>query len=187
MAFVDKTIKDGLAANFTMRYWEMATGILVPAPVLLDVNGAAILGEISATPTVNSIADRLKAIKDAITSATVAEGLPYYNLDVDETEDAVKASAGRIYWLHVMNMANAVRYLKFYNATVANVIVGTTTPVLSLPIPTLATTNGMGFTMPIPNGLFFDTAITIAAVTGLADNSTGAPGANEVIVNLGYA
>jgi hypothetical protein len=112
---------------------------------------------------------------------------PYKNLDVDESEDEVKGSPGQVYLIHAMNLANAKRYLKFYNETAANVAVGTTTPVLTFPLPTQGDTNGAGFTLTIPNGIAFSTAITIAATTGFADNDTGAPGANEVIVNLGYA
>lgn len=111
----------------------------------------------------------------------------YKNIDVDETEDQIKATAGQVYWIHAINLANAPRYLKFYNATAANVTVGTTTPDLTFPIPSQGDTNGAGFTLSIPNGIAFGTAITIAATTGLADNDSGAPGANEVVVNLGYA
>lgn len=86
-----------------------------------------------------------------------------------------------------MNMSASVRYLKFYNATAANVTVGTTTPVLTFPIPTLATTNGAGFTISFGDaGLQFGTAICAAATTGLADNDTGAPGAGEIVLNVGY-
>lgn len=128
-----------------------------------------------------------KQIVTPYAHAAAGGALPFYNLDVDETEDAVKASAGKLMALHVINLANAKRYLKVYNATTANVTVGTTTPVLSFPIPTMGDTNGAGFTFPIPScGIQFDTAITIAATTGLADNDTGAPGANEVIVNGAY-
>ena len=111
----------------------------------------------------------------------------YKNIDVDESEDAVKASAGQVYWIHAINLSAAVKYLKLYNATVATVVVGTTTPDLTFPIPTQGDTNGAGFTLSIPNGIAFGTAITIAATTGVADNDSGAPGANEVVVNLGYA
>lgn len=110
----------------------------------------------------------------------------YKNIDVDETEDAVKASAGQLYWIHAINLSAAVLFLKFYNATVASVVVGTTVPDLTFPIPTPGDTNGAGFTLSIPNGIAFGTAITIAATTGIADNDSGAPGANEVIVNLGF-
>jgi hypothetical protein len=37
------------------------------------------------------------------------------------------------------------------------------------------------------HGLRFSTAITAAATTGVADSDTGAPGANEVVVVIGYA
>ena len=58
---------------------------------------------------------------------------------------------------------------------------------MTFPIPTQGDTNGAGFTLSIPNGIAFSTAITVAATTGIADADTGAPGANEVIINLGYA
>ena len=111
----------------------------------------------------------------------------YKNIDVDESEDQIKATAGRVYWIHVINLSAAVLYLKFYNKTAANVTVGTTVPDLTFPVPSNGGTDGAGFVLPIPNGIVFNTAITIAATTGIADNDAGAPGANEVIVNLGYS
>ena len=111
----------------------------------------------------------------------------YKNIDVDESEDQVKGSAGQVYWIHAVNLSSAVKYLKLYNATAASVTVGTTTPDLTFPLPTQGDTNGAGFVLSIPNGIAFSTAITIAATTGVADNDSGAPGANEVICNLGYA
>ena len=109
----------------------------------------------------------------------------FRSLDIDETEEDVKTSAGQVYWIHAMNMVATARYLKFYNATAANVTVGTTTPVLTLPLPANSTT-GAGFTVSIPQGLAFSTAICVACTTGVADNDTGAPGANDVIINIGY-
>jgi hypothetical protein len=104
------------------------------------------------------------------------------NVDIDETEDAVKASAGKLYGYHLTNShASAFRYVKFYNATTANVTVGTTTPVITVGLPPMG-----GATMELSNGDVFDTAITIAATTGVADNDTGAPGANEVHGTVWY-
>jgi hypothetical protein len=123
-----------------------------------------------------------------ISGARTSGGTPLYkNIDVDESEDQVKATGGQIYWIHAMNISAATKYLKIYNATAASVTVGTTTPDLTFPIPTSGDTNGAGFVLSIPNGIAFGTAITIAATTGVADADSGAPGANEVIVNLGYA
>lgn len=111
----------------------------------------------------------------------------YKNIDVDESEDQVKATAGQVYWIHAINLGTTPRYLKIYNATAATVVVGTTVPDLTFPIPSQGDANGAGFTLSIPNGIAFSTAITIAATTGVADADSGAPGANEVICNLGYA
>lgn len=111
----------------------------------------------------------------------------YKNIDVDETEDQVKATAGQLYWVSAINLGTAPRFLKIYNATAATVVVGTTVPDLTFPIPSQGDANGAGFMLSIPNGIAFSTAITIAATTGVADADAGAPGANEVIVNLGYA
>ena len=111
----------------------------------------------------------------------------YKNIDVDESEDQVKGTAGQVYWIHAMNLSASVLFLKIYNATAASVIVGTTVPDLTFPIPTQGDTNGAGFTLSIPNGIAFGTAITVAATTGIADNDSGAPGANTVVLNMGYA
>ncbi|MEB3215391.1 MAG: hypothetical protein VKN72_03890 [Nostocales cyanobacterium 94392] len=72
-------------------------------------------------------------------------------------------------------------YVKFYNATAANVTVGTTTPKLTIPIPAGAASN-----IEWGNGIPFDTAICIAATTGVADNDSTAPAANQVIGNILY-
>ena len=110
----------------------------------------------------------------------------FRSLDIDETEEEIKATAGQVYWIHAMNLVSTKRYLKFYNATAADVTVGTTTPVMTFALPTTGDTNGAGFVFAIPMGIVFGTAITVACTTGLADNDVGAPGANDVIVHVGY-
>jgi hypothetical protein len=109
----------------------------------------------------------------------------FRSLDLDETEEEVKGSAGQVYGWYLVNRATSPRYVKFYNDTAANVVVGTTTPVMTLEIPGNSTdhiaANALGGL-----GIAFSTAITVAATTGLADNDTGAPGANEVVVNIFY-
>jgi len=61
------------------------------------------------------------------------------------------------------------------------VTVGTTTPVLTFPLPASGAGH-ISFAVPVK----FGTAITVAATTGLADNDTGAPSANDVILNVFY-
>lgn len=109
---------------------------------------------------------------------------PHQNLDVDETEDDIKTSPGKLFWIHVMNLhASSTRYIKFYNATAADTTVGSTTPSLTFGVPA----NVNGFCIHFGDaGVQFDTAICVAATTGFAVADTGAPGANEVILNCGY-
>jgi hypothetical protein len=119
---------------------------------------------------------RLRVVKDA--------GLTgYRSIDLDESEEEVKATAGRVAWIWFSNLhATDARYLKFYNLTAANTTVGTSTPVHTFRLR--GATDG---TIAIPEGgLIFDTAISMAATTALADADTGAPGAGEVLINLGY-
>lgn len=111
----------------------------------------------------------------------------YRNLDLDEVAKSIAPRRAQLYGGWVFNAAAATLYLKFYDALVGNVIVGTTAPVLTLPIPANATTPGvLAFPGAGSLGIEFQTGITVACVTGLADNSTGAPGANEMIVNFFY-
>jgi hypothetical protein len=118
---------------------------------------------------------------------SAANGLSIFrSLDIDESEEEVKATAGTVYGVWVSNMATSTRFLKFYNATAANVTVGTTTPVLTLAIPGNTSDDVSAVLGAGGHGIKFDTAITVAATTGLADNDTGAPSANDVIVNVFY-
>lgn len=118
-----------------------------------------------------------------ISNANKLSGVPYRNIDVDESADQVRSSAGYIYWIHAINLSAATLYLQVYNKASASVTVGTTTPDFTFPVPTQGDTNGAGFNLSFPNGVYLDTALTIAGTTGISDN--GAPGTNELIVNMG--
>lgn len=107
----------------------------------------------------------------------------FRSLDLDETEEEVKATAGTLYGWYIANLATTTRFVKFYNATAATVVVGTTTPVMTLPIPGNST-DDIAANLLGGVGIKFDTAITVAATTGVADADTGAPGANDVVINL---
>lgn len=102
--------------------------------------------------------------------------------DIDETEEDVKTSAGQVYFIYCVNTNASARYLKLYNATAASVTVGSTATKMDLLVPP----SNSGFFLQFPTGIVFDTAISVAATTGLGDSDTGAPGANEVQVTIGY-
>jgi hypothetical protein len=108
---------------------------------------------------------------------------PYKRTDLDETKRNIKDGSGLIYSISATNVhATDARYLKIYDATNALTTVGTTTPVLSYLIPALG-----GISISVAKGILFLNGITIACVTGAADNSTDPPGASEVDVNIIWA
>ena len=105
----------------------------------------------------------------------------FRSIDLDETEEDIKTSAGVVYWYYIYNNAATTHFVKFYNDTAANVVVGTATPAMTIPVPAGAAAN-----CAIEGGLRFGTAICAAATTGVADADTGAPAANAIVINIGY-
>ena len=110
----------------------------------------------------------------------------FCSIDLDETEEEVKATAGTIYHIAAFNRTAAPLYLKLYNLTAANTTVGTSTPTHTYVVPANADSDGAGFMLGIPQGIAFSTAISAAVTTAVADADTGAPGANDCVVNIQY-
>jgi len=145
----------------------------------LAANSGVDIGDVDVT----SIAAGSNLIGDVGIKPRTSGGLSIFrSLDLDESEEQVKGTAGQVYWYHYTNRASAERFLKFYDATEANVTVGTTTPKVTIPLAALSSGH-----VSITQGLSFGTAITVAATTGIADANTGAPAENDVVLNLGYA
>jgi hypothetical protein len=110
----------------------------------------------------------------------------FSSIDLDESEEEVKATAGQIYGITAFNRTAAPLYLKLYNLTAANTTVGSSTVIATFVIPANADSDGAGFVLNMPFGLTFDTAISAAVTTGVAAADTGAPGANDAVVNIFY-
>ena len=104
--------------------------------------------------------------------------------DIDETAVAAKTSAGQIYWIHCINFDATPVYLHFYDVASGSVTVGTTAELMSFAVPSQGDANGAGFTLPFPKGVEFLTAISVACTTTIG--GTAGPGANEVILNVGF-
>jgi hypothetical protein len=116
-----------------------------------------------------------------LSPATSGGYTTYRNIDLDETGVNVKASAGQVFGWYVFNNATTTRFLKLYNVASAPTV-GTTTPLLTIPIPSGAAAN-----VEFGAGIAFGTGIGVGCTTGVADNDTGAPGANDCVVNLFYS
>ena len=110
----------------------------------------------------------------------------FQSIDLDESEEEIKATAGQVFSISAFNRTAAPLYLKFYNDTAANVIVGTTTPVATFVVPANADSDGAGFVWNNSIGFAFSAAITAAVTTGVAVADTGAPGANDCVIVVGF-
>jgi hypothetical protein len=105
---------------------------------------------------------------------------PVYSLDLDETHESIKGSAGCLYKIRLTNFATSVRWVHLYDH--ASPTVGTTVPVDTIPVPAGSSTAPTVITENFGGmGLTFGTAITWAATT--ASNATGAPSALDVVAS----
>lgn len=119
--------------------------------------------------------------------AAVPEGgcSAYQNLDVDETGENIKASAGQVYTIAVSNSAalsgsdTGDRYLKLYNKATAATSGDT-------PVWTIRLGPGDSREVSIPTGLAFATGISIRATRFIGASDNFAPNANEVSVSIAY-
>lgn len=108
---------------------------------------------------------------------------PYHLISAASTNaTSVTGAAASLSGLFVTNANAAVRYLKLFDKATAPTL-GTDTPVYTVPIPAANANNPR---IEFARGLKFDNGIAIALTTGIADNDTGAVGANDHAVNLDY-
>lgn len=92
----------------------------------------------------------------------------------------IKAAAGQVYGWYLYNNAAAIRIVKLYDKATAPTV-GTDTPTQTIVLPA----NG-GANLFSDVGFQFLNGIGIGVSTGIADNDTTAPSANDVVVNLFY-
>lgn len=184
-------------STYDRMYGNTTDGLLVNLGTNNDVSlnaGTNAIGKLAANSGVDigdvdvtSISAGTNAIGNVGLIGRTTGGLTIFrSLDIDESEEEVKATAGQVFTITAFNTTVAPLYLKFYNATAASVTVGSTTPVLTFLVPGNADSDGAGFVHSTEIGYAFGTAITVACTTAIADADTGAPGANACLVNIGY-
>jgi hypothetical protein len=155
-------------------------------PGTSKVNAIGLMADQASTDSVNEGdigIPRMTLDRKQITTASPSadtEGLDTFrSSDMDETEEDVKTSAGKLYGWAVYNDGAAEVFLQFWNATAANTTPGTTTPKVTFPIPAGGAAN-----VEWNNGITFDTAICVGATTGFGD--AGAPAAAQVSGTVFY-
>lgn len=161
----------GQAQLFKLAYSADGDGTLV----LADANGLEVqLG--AALPAGTALIGKVNL--DPRTSG----GLSIFrSIDLDETEEDVKTSAGQLYGYYIANLTSSPLYVKLYNATAANTTVGSTTPIMTLPIPPFSAANES-----FEHGVAFGTALCAACTTAVGDSDTGAPATNALVANFFY-
>lgn len=104
----------------------------------------------------------------------------YRNLDVDESGDSGVVGRLRVFTVIAHNQhATDMRYLKLYDKATAPTV-GTDTPKMTIPLKA-----GEPTVIPVEqDGVLFELGLGVGATTGVADNDTGAPAANDVIINV---
>jgi hypothetical protein len=153
-------------------------GVPAMGVVTTDNDGTTVTDGDYAMQTINA----LGALRVQDTPNTTGGLSSFKSIDLDESEEEVKGAAGMLYSLNIYNNhATDKRYVKLYDNTAAGTTVGTTTPKNTFVVPA-----GQNLSLAWDKGIACATGITLAATTGVADNDTGAPAANDVIVNATF-
>lgn len=103
----------------------------------------------------------------------------YRNINLGTTGQVVSATPANLYTLIMTNGGAAAAFVKVYNKATAPTQADT-------PVHTFRVPAGGSLPWSTPMGEHFNAGISLRASTGVADNDTGAPGANEVVVNALY-
>jgi hypothetical protein len=115
----------------------------------------------------------------AIAGVADATGMTPNRATVTATVATIKASSGRLHWLHASNPNTQTVFLQIFDALSGSITVGTTTPKWSIAIPPGDGSSIYGqveFNAPLPAE--FATGIAIACTTTPTGSTTPTTGAN---------
>lgn len=149
--------------------WVFTLGSYATEPIPA-IQAHAISGTVTTSLTTTSLS--------ASTSSTGFS--QYRNIALSNADQQIKATAGRIYNWYVKNPGTSAAWFHIYNATAANVTVGTTVPVWSVEVPAGGTHEEC---MATP--MQMATAITIAATTSPVETVSTAP-STALVVFVGW-
>jgi hypothetical protein len=115
----------------------------------------------------------------ATIAGLASQASPYLDTALSSTVQSIKSSAGKLLQLNFYNPNASIVWAQLFNVASGSVTLGTTTPVLSFPLPAEG-----WYDVPLPpSGMAFSTAISIAATTTAEGSSAPASAIN---VNGGF-
>lgn len=103
----------------------------------------------------------------------------YMTIDGQPTGVLISSLPGRLHEYYLSNNSASIRYVKLYDKATAPS--ESDTPLRVYAIPAYSAAN-----VVISYGILFRNGIGIRVTTGVAHADTGAPTANDVVVNIGY-
>jgi hypothetical protein len=114
-----------------------------------------------------------------MTNEAIYTWATYRTLDGQPTGVSIKSAPGQVGGWYIANNASAVRYVKLYDKATAPT--SGDTPKLTVALPANSAANYLSV-----SGIDFTAGLGIRVTTGVADNDTGAPSANDIVLNLFY-
>jgi hypothetical protein len=137
------------------------------------------------SPTIGGVTKKILTYKrsdDVHTQVVQQESAtPYVNLDLDETGVSVTVVESFLQSWHIFNRGTTTLYVKVYDKATA--ATNGDTPKLVFEV---APGIGEPYSDAAVNGYYFALGISLRCTTGIAHNDTGAPGANDCLIDLGY-
>lgn len=123
--------------------------------------------------------------RSLVAEATGGATPNYYISTASNNSTNIKASAGQVYSITVVNVTAALKYIRLYNTSSAPTCTSGTGVVFYSPIPG-STTNPVPLTFSMAVGRSFSTGIgfCITGGSGVTDNTSTAAG--DVILNYAY-
>jgi len=160
--------------------------ITIQEPLSVDDNGSSLT--VDGTVTIQDGGNTI-TVDGAVTisgpvnlvPATVGGLTSYRNIDVDEAGVLVVGAPAQIYGWFIYNAAAAARFVRIYNHVDAPTAGDAANCIATICLPAGSAANA--FT---DVGIACSAGIGLRATTAVADADTGAPGANDVVVNLWY-
>jgi hypothetical protein len=177
---VQLRVASGTALVADQSNTELRTSLYVKKTTAGDT--ALSLGQATMANSVPvAIASDQGVLSTQTQTQTTGGSTPSHTISAASTNSTnIKASAGQIYDGAISNTNAAARFLKLYDKATAPTV-GTDTPKRTIQIPANSTV-----ILSWPNGLSFANGIGFGTTTGIADADTGAIGANDLSIDLGY-
>lgn len=121
----------------------------------------------------------------AVTNTSISQvsaSFRFEDSDSGGTAVAVKATSGTVYAVEVLNPSNAaVHYVRLWDTASGSVTVGTTAPIMIIPVPASANVS-----VAFLGGYAFGTAITVATTTSAGTAGSTGP-TSDIVVRIVYA